>query len=54
MVTHEPDIAAYARRNIVMKDGVVQRDVAVSERLNAAAELRKMSMAELPAPASQL
>jgi putative ABC transport system ATP-binding protein len=52
MVTHEPDIAAYARRNIVMKDGVVQRDVAVSERLNAAAELRKISMADPPATAS--
>jgi putative ABC transport system ATP-binding protein len=49
MVTHEPDIAAYARRNIVMKDGVVQRDLAVTERLNAAAELRKLSVAETPA-----
>jgi putative ABC transport system ATP-binding protein len=46
MVTHEPDIAAYARRNIVMKDGVVQRDTAVSERLNAAAELEKIVMAD--------
>ncbi len=26
MVTHEPDIAAYARRNIVMRDGLVQTD----------------------------
>jgi putative ABC transport system ATP-binding protein len=48
MVTHEPDIAAYARRNIVMKDGVVQRDNAVTERLNAAAELQKLSVAETP------
>src|SRR5205085_10621897 len=46
MVTHEPDIAAYARRNIVMKDGLVQKDIAVSERLNAAAELQKISTAD--------
>jgi putative ABC transport system ATP-binding protein len=46
MVTHEPDIAAYARRNIVMKDGVVQKDVLVSDRLHAAAELQKISKAE--------
>ena len=26
MVTHEPDIAAYARRNIVMRDGMVRSD----------------------------
>jgi putative ABC transport system ATP-binding protein len=52
MVTHEPDIAAYARRNIVMKDGRVQRDIAVSERLNAAAELQKISRADEAAPQS--
>ena len=52
MVTHEPDIAAYARRNIVMKDGVVQRDGAVSERLNAAAELQKIVTADESAPPS--
>ncbi|MEY2497816.1 MAG: putative transport system ATP-binding protein [Verrucomicrobiota bacterium] len=43
MVTHEPDIAAYARRNVVMKDGLVQKDAAVHDRLNAAAELEKIS-----------
>ena len=26
MVTHEADIAAYARRNVVMKDGLVRDD----------------------------
>jgi putative ABC transport system ATP-binding protein len=52
MVTHEPDIAAYARRNIVMKDGLVQKDIAVSERLNAAAELQKISRADEAAPQS--
>jgi putative ABC transport system ATP-binding protein len=43
MVTHEPDIAAYARRNVVMKDGLVQKDAAVHDRLNAAGELEKIS-----------
>jgi putative ABC transport system ATP-binding protein len=43
MVTHEADIAAYARRNIVMKDGLVRSDFTVQSRLNAAAELEKIT-----------
>ena len=43
MVTHEADIAAYARRNVVMKDGLVQKDTAVHDRLNAASELERIS-----------
>jgi putative ABC transport system ATP-binding protein len=43
MVTHEADIAAYARRNIVMKDGLVRNDVMVQNRLNAVAELERIS-----------
>ena len=43
MVTHEPDIASYARRNIVMKDGVVRSDHLVANRLNAANELEKIA-----------
>src|SRR5256885_6144574 len=42
MVTHEADIASYARRNVVMKDGLVRSDHLVEKRLNAAAELEKM------------
>ncbi|HEY4282005.1 MAG TPA: ABC transporter ATP-binding protein [Chthoniobacterales bacterium] len=42
MVTHEPDIASYARRNVVMRDGVVLNDFAVERRFIAAAELQKM------------
>jgi putative ABC transport system ATP-binding protein len=42
MVTHEQDIAAYARRNVLIRDGVVQNDRAVSERLDAARELQKI------------
>jgi putative ABC transport system ATP-binding protein len=43
MVTHEPDIAAYARRNIVMKDGLVRSDHMVASRLHAATELERIS-----------
>jgi putative ABC transport system ATP-binding protein len=32
MVTHEADIAAYARRNVMLRDGVVQSDRDVAER----------------------
>ncbi len=43
MVTHEPDIASYAQRNVVMRDGLVQSDRAVSERLIATTEIGKMT-----------
>jgi len=42
MVTHEADIAAYARRNIVMRDGQVRSDRPVVQRLNATDELAKL------------
>src|SRR5213596_3607683 len=35
MVTHEQDIAAYAKRNVMMRDGVIVDDHFVSRRLNA-------------------
>src|SRR5216110_1677513 len=41
MVTHEADIAAYARRNVVMRDGVILKDFNVTQRFNAATELAK-------------
>jgi putative ABC transport system ATP-binding protein len=47
MVTHEPDIASYARRNVVMRDGRIVSDRAVPRRFDAAVELEKLS--ELPA-----
>lgn len=43
MVTHEADIASYARRNVVMRDGVVMNDFRVEQRLNAAADLAQSS-----------
>ena len=46
MVTHEADIAAYARRNVVMRDGRILSDRAVGRRLKAAEEVEKLI--ELP------
>jgi putative ABC transport system ATP-binding protein len=42
MVTHETDIASYSQRNVVMRDGRVQSDNFVPNRLNAAAEREKL------------
>src|SRR5262252_4904778 len=39
MVTHEPDIAAYAKRNIFMRDGLVLDDREVSQRLDSQRQL---------------
>jgi len=41
MVTHEQDIAAYARRNVVMRDGILLSDKVVTQRTVAEAELGK-------------
>jgi putative ABC transport system ATP-binding protein len=46
MVTHELDISSYARRNVVMRDGQIVSDHAVTRRLDAALELKKLN--ELP------
>src|SRR4030088_1471091 len=43
MVTHEQDIAAYARRNVMMRDGIILKDLNVTQRLDAASELEKMA-----------
>lgn len=39
MVTHEPEIAAYTKRVITMRDGAIVSDAPVKERGNAAADL---------------
>jgi putative ABC transport system ATP-binding protein len=44
MVTHEPDIAAYARRNVVMRDGRIVTDRSVERRTAAALELKKVAV----------
>jgi putative ABC transport system ATP-binding protein len=41
MVTHEQDIAAYARRNVMMRDGMILDDHLVSRRLDAAGQLQQ-------------
>lgn len=52
MVTHEADIAAFARRNVVMRDGLVLSDRAVSERLIASEEIAKVASVDELAPVS--
>jgi ABC-type lipoprotein export system ATPase subunit len=43
MVTHESDIAAYARRNVVLRDGLVLNDFAVGERRSAVVEMDRLA-----------
>ena len=43
MVTHESDIATYARRNVVMRDGLILKDFNVAHRLAATTELEKIA-----------
>src|SRR5262245_19965703 len=43
LVTHEHDIAEYAKRVVVFKDGKIIRDEPVAEPLDAAEELRLLS-----------
>jgi putative ABC transport system ATP-binding protein len=42
MVTHEPDIASYSKRNVVFRDGKVIHDFVVDRRRDAAQELAAM------------
>src|SRR6266498_5110141 len=42
MVTHEQDIAAYAQLNVMMRDGMILDDHAVSQRSDVAAQLQKL------------
>jgi putative ABC transport system ATP-binding protein len=46
MVTHEPDIARFAKRKIVMRDGLVLSDTIVRNRANAQEELRRLDTAQ--------
>ena len=46
IVTHELDIAKYARRNIILRDGRVLSDEPVAERLSAVEEMRKLVEAQ--------
>jgi putative ABC transport system ATP-binding protein len=42
LVTHEPDIAQYAQRVVVFKDGKIKRDYRIEEQRDAAEELRNL------------
>jgi putative ABC transport system ATP-binding protein len=42
LVTHEPDIAQYAQRVVVFKDGKIKKDYQIEEQRDAAEELRNM------------
>jgi putative ABC transport system ATP-binding protein len=46
LVTHEPDIAQFANRIVVVRDGLITRDQAVLDRRDASAELAAMAPAE--------
>ena len=46
MVTHELDIAHYCKRNLVMRDGRVVSDTAVTNRLEARTEMQRIVAAE--------
>src|SRR5437667_10179306 len=41
MVTHEQDIAAYARRNVIMRDGLITHDHVVARRLDATDQIKR-------------
>ena len=45
LVTHEPNIAQYAKRVVVFKDGKIKRDYEVQDRLDAREQLETMSAA---------
>jgi len=42
LVTHEPDIAQFAKRNVVFRDGQIQKDVLVENRSRAAEILQQL------------
>ncbi|MDQ3918747.1 MAG: ABC transporter ATP-binding protein [Acidobacteriota bacterium] len=46
LVTHEPDIAEYADRVVVFKDGRIRKDYKVTSRRDAAEELKNLPAAD--------
>ncbi len=49
MVTHELDIAAYCKRNLIVRDGRVVSDIQVANRSISALEMQKLLAAEAEA-----
>ena len=48
LVTHEPDIAQYAKRIVEVRDGRILRDHPVADRRSAADDLRATLRARTP------
>jgi len=46
LVTHEPDIAQYAQRIVVFKDGKIRKDYQVENQRDAAEELKRLPAIE--------
>jgi putative ABC transport system ATP-binding protein len=46
LVTHEPDIAQYAQRVVVFKDGKIKKDYQVEDQRDAAEELKNLPAIE--------
>jgi putative ABC transport system ATP-binding protein len=46
LVTHEPDIAQYADRVVVFKDGRISKDYRITDPRDAAEELRNLPVIE--------
>jgi putative ABC transport system ATP-binding protein len=44
LVTHEPDIAQYAQRIVVFKDGKIKSDQPVTDQRDAAEELKNLPL----------
>ena len=47
MVTHESDIAAYAKRNVMMRDGLILDDHLISQRSDAVSQLQQQPASTL-------
>jgi putative ABC transport system ATP-binding protein len=41
-VTHEPDIAKFATRNVIFRDGRIQRELVVTDRLSASEMIKNL------------
>lgn len=46
LVTHEPDIAQFAKRNVVFRDGSIQKDLVVQIRTRAAETIAQLPKGE--------
>lgn len=42
LVTHEPDLAQYAKRIVTLRDGLIIQDNAMKKRCNALQDLQKL------------